>query len=256
MKESDTTDQRAKTVEKAFDILEYLKEQNGANLDELTDQFQMAKSTAHRYVTTLEHRKYVVKEGNQYYPSLRFVDFARYARNRKTGYAEIKEKVTALAEETGERVQFLVEEHGKAVYVYRSTGPQAIRAGPRIGDNTYLHTAAAGKAILAQLPKYRVNEIVDRYGLPAVTDQTVTDRDELFEILSSIRERGYSLNEQESVSGLNAVGVHIPGPNNEVLGAISVAGPSHRMKGEWFDNELPDRLLGIANELELNLGYS
>jgi len=27
------------------------------------------------------------------------------------------------------------------------------------------------------------------------------------------------------------------------------------MKEEWFEKELPDLLLGIANELELNIAY-
>ncbi|SDR07080.1 hypothetical protein SAMN05216278_3461 [Halopelagius longus] len=42
----------------------------------------------------------------------------------------------------------------------------------------------------------------------------------------------------------------------KVGGGMSVSGPSHRLKGEWFEEELPDFLLGAANELELNIEYS
>jgi IclR family acetate operon transcriptional repressor len=37
---------------------------------------------------------------------------------------------------------------------------------------------------------------------------------------------------------------------------LSVSGPIHRLKGEWFEKEIPDLLLGTANELELNIRYS
>jgi DNA-binding IclR family transcriptional regulator len=40
------------------------------------------------------------------------------------------------------------------------------------------------------------------------------------------------------------------------MGALSVSGPAHRMKGEWFESEIPDLLLGSTNELELNLEYA
>lgn len=39
----------------------------------------------------------------------------------------------------------------------------------------------------------------------------------------------------------------------EVVGALRVSGPTHRFRGEWFEEELPDMLLGVANELELEI---
>lgn len=64
------------------------------------------------------------------------------------------------------------------------------------------------------------------------------------------------MNTQENIEGLRAMGVAVSGPEGDVIGAFSVSGPLNRMKGEWFENELPDRLRGIANEIELNLRYS
>lgn len=248
-----TDGRRSKTVVNAFQILEHLRERDGATLTELSDAFGKAKSTVHRYVSTLEHLGYVVREDGVYYPSLQFLDFAEYARNRKPAYVLAKQKVEELAAETEERVQFLVEEHGKGVYVYRSTGSHAVRTDPGIGKTVHLHTIAAGKAILAHLPRRRVEAILDRHGLPARTEHTITDREVLFEALTEIRECGYSLNRQESVEGLHAVGVPIVGPTDRAIGALSISGPSHRMKGEWFERELPDHLLGLSNEIELNV---
>jgi len=247
---------RSTTVENAFHLLEYIKENDGATLNGLTAEFGMAKSTIYRYMSTLEHLRYVLREEGVYYPSLRLLDFAEYARTRKPGYALAKEKVEELANQTEERVQFLVEEHGKGVYVYRSTGSKAVKTDPGIGKEVYLHIIAAGKAILAHLSRSRVEGIIETHGLPAITEHTITDKKVLFNQLDKINDRGYSLNRQESVEGLHAVGVPILGADKRVIGALSISGPSHRFKGERFEEHLPDQLLGVANELELNIAHS
>ncbi|MFC6993423.1 IclR family transcriptional regulator C-terminal domain-containing protein [Haladaptatus sp. GCM10025707] len=91
--------------------------------------------------------------------------------------------------------------------------------------------------------------------MPAVTPYTIIDEDELFAELKQIRSQGYAFNREENLERLNAVGVPVRDPNDGVLGAMSVSGPSHRFKGQYFEQEIPDFMLGLANEIELNLAY-
>jgi DNA-binding IclR family transcriptional regulator len=113
-----------------------------------------------------------------------------------------------------------------------------------------------GKAILAHLPESRVHEILDRHGLPEKTEQTITERDALFEELSEIRERGVAFDREERLSGLRCVAVPILSNSSRVEGALSVSGPTSRMQGERFESELPERLRSAANVIELNITYS
>lgn len=244
-----------KTTGTAFDILEFIKEQNGARISEVADALDLAKSTVHRHLATLLDRKWVAKEGDLYRISLRFIEFGEHARSREEGYQLAREKVEELAEETRERAQFLAEEHGQGVYMFRAAGHHAVRTDPGLGKRIPLHSTAAGKAILAYLPEQQVDEIIEQSGLSRHTANTITDRDELFEELDRIRERGYSTNDQENVEGLRAVGVPVRYRDVRVLGALSVSGPTKRMKGDWYQQELPDLLRGTANEIELNLAY-
>lgn len=244
------------TVDTAFEILEAIHANKGATLPALANELDMAKSTIHRHLQTLLHRQYIVHDGDQYYLSLRFLEFGRQAQTRKKGYPMVEEKVKQLAEETGERVQFIVEEHGQAVYVYRESGSHAVQTDPGIGKRIPIHTTSAGKAILAHLEEDYVNRIFDQYGLSALTEFTETDEEALFEEFERIRDRGYSINKQENVEGLHALGTTVQDEHGDVLGAISISGPSHRMKGKLFEEELPNLLLGTANEVELNIVHS
>lgn len=255
------TQQRAvetevKTVDRMFTILEKVRELDGARISELGEELDMANSTICRHLTTLRKHGYAVKEGDTYHVGLRFLDFATYARNRKRAFKMARPKVEELADETNERVQFIVEENGYGVYMYRALGQQAVQTDPGLGKRSLLHYSAAGKAILSELPHARVERIIVDRGLPRHTKNTITDRESLLEELQTIREQGYSVNKEEYLEGLRAIGTAISPSNGVVLGALSVSGPANRMKGPWFEEELPDLLLGTANELELNIAYS
>lgn len=248
-------DESVRAIGTMFDIVESINELNGATVTELAAAVGVAKSTAHRHLTTLKRHEYVVREGDQYHISTRFLELGESARSRLGVYDLVQDKVRYIADETGERAQFVIEEHGYGVFVYKEAGANAVEAGAKIGRHFPAHISAGGKAILAEMDKTNVRSIIDRHGLPGATENTITDEDELFEELAKIRNRGYAFNDEESIEGVRAVGVSICGPDGEVLGGFTVTGPSHRLDGEWFNEELPKFLLGVANEVELKYAY-
>jgi DNA-binding IclR family transcriptional regulator len=241
---------------KTFRIVEGLKELNGAGISELANHLDMPKSSVHNYLHTLEDLGYVDCLEGEYCVGLRFLDLGGYVRNHCEIFDAAKDEADTLAEETGELVNVLVEEHGYGVHIYRAAGTHAVPIDTRIGKHTALSTTALGKAILAHLPEDRVDEIVDRHGLPQPTPNAIGDRQTLFEQLETIRERGYARDDEERLNGIRCVAAPVQTADGEVLGAVSVAGPTHRMKGDRFDRELPDRVLQASNVIELNVTYS
>jgi len=254
MIENNTGGRTLKTIENTVDILDLLVENNGARVSEIANDLDLAASTVHNYVTTLEQNQMLVKEGKVYHIGLKFLHFGGYARERKKFYSMIIEEITNLREETEERVQFLVEEHGRGYKIHNAWGAKGVRLDTRIGHRTYLHTTSAGKVILAHLSAERVEKIIDYWGLPEITPNTITDREELFDELQEIRDRGYAFNYQERVTGLKAVGAPIK-MNDQIVGAISISGPVNRMTGERYTDELPSVLLGSVDEISLKITY-
>ncbi|MFB6220327.1 MAG: IclR family transcriptional regulator [Halolamina sp.] len=243
------------TVERAFDVVEYLREVETATLAEVTEALDIAKSTAHRHLQTLEGRGYVIREDDAFTLGMRFLDHGYFVRRRDPAYELAREKVEELAQRTDERAQFIVEEHGEAIYVHCESGNHAVMADSRLGKRVPIHASAAGLAILSGYDDQRVRDIIDRRGLEQRTPETISDVDELFEELERVRSRGYSVNDQGTIEGLRSVGAPIVGPDDEVIGGLSVAGPINRIKGERFEEELPELIMGATNELELNIAY-
>jgi len=246
------------TVERAFEMVHTLHDMEGARVSELASEMDMAPSTAYKYLTTLQQLGYLVKDGDEYQIGLKFLWPGTYARHCKEGYQFSIEKVKQIAEETGERAQFVVEENGRGIYLHTEASKStAVQTDRRAGISRHLHSSASGKAILAHLPETRIEEIIETNGLPAETEDTITNRGELYDELEKIRESEVAFNDEESVTGLRAVGVPVKETvDGFVLGSLSVSGPSNRLAGSVYREELPNLLLGYANEIELNIRYS
>lgn len=256
MPDSSSTGRSLKTLDTAMEIADTIQQLSGAEIGDLADELNLARSTVHGYIKTMESKGYVVYEDGRYHIGLEFLNKGGHARMRKSEYDFIIAKLNDLAEQTGERVQFIVEESGRGYYIHTSIGENAVEVDAHIGKKIHLHASSAGKAILAHLSEERLELILDRWGTPAYTQETITNREELHDELETIQERGYSLSEQESISGLRAIGVPIQyHDNGQLLGAISLSGPAYRLQGDRFEQEILNTVLGVANEIELDLEY-
>jgi DNA-binding IclR family transcriptional regulator len=236
-----------------FRIIEALKELDGARVTDLSEHLDLPKSSVHNYLSTLRQEEYVVKKGNDYYVGLRFLNIGTEARGRLSIYEIAKPEVRSLAEETGELSNLLVEEYGKGVYIDREVGEDAVRVDTGTGERVHLHNTGLGKAILAHLPEKRVEEILDRHGMPATTEHTITDRETLYEELAEVRESGFAFDREERLNGLRCVAAPILDDSDEVVGAVSVSGPTSRMSTERFRTEIPSLLRNAVNIIELNI---
>lgn len=243
-------------VERSLEIIDALQELDGARIMELAKHLGWAPSMVHSHLKTLEHHRYLVKEGDSYNIGLEFLNRGGFAREQKESYRLAGDIVEELADQTEERAQFIVEEHGRGVYIHTATGSHAVQVNSRLGRVKALHNSASGKAILSRLPEERVREIVDRWGLESSTENTITDIEDLLKELEQIRKRGVSYNREESTKGLHSIAVPVLGSYGQVIGAFGISGPSNRFKGELYETKLPDLLLDAANVLELKITYS
>lgn len=255
MTDGDAGGNRIGSTKTSFEIVHALQENGPSRLSELAEQLDLTESTTHRHLSTLSDLRYVSRQGERYQLGLRFARLGCTARTRDPAYGMAKQHVETLATETQERSQFVVEDHGLGIYIHVETGSKAVRAGFDVGRQIHLHCSSAGKSILAHYPREYVDEIFDRWELPALTENTITDREELYAELERVRERGVAFNREEHVDGINGIGVPVK-RDGSVLGALAVAGPSHRLNGQRLEDEIPDMLLAAANELELNITFS
>lgn len=215
------------TTATSLEIVEYIKDHDGAQVNDLVAEFDVSRSTVHNHLATLREKEYVITKGNTYHLGLKFFHLGRHTITRRPSYDIVSETVGNLAAETDMEVDFSVEEYGRVIVIFDKV-QGTDRSGFQLGDYIPMHACAAGKAILAEFSRERVDAIIDRRGLSRETDNTITDREVLYEELETVRERGYAINDEESHSGIQAVATVIAEPNGTIMGALSVADPTYR----------------------------
>jgi len=225
---------------------------DGRRFRKLQSCFSEGDSVVHNHLSTLKEAGYVVQEGDHDDLGLRFLELGGQTRKRRRLYQAAEPAVQEPAGETGVLCNLLIEQNGVGAYRYRATGSQAVDIDTFAGMRTPITTTALGKAILAFVPRDRVDEIVEEHGLPAITDQTVSDRATLEEELETIHEQGDALDDGERIEGSRCVAAPITDADKTAIGATSVSRPENRIRNERFREDLPERVTGVANVVELN----
>jgi len=245
------------STERSFAILEQLSEVQGSGVSALAETLSFSKSTVHNHLQTLRQLGYVVKDGDKYRLGLQFLGLGERARQHHDLYYDVKPETDNLVEAVGERAQVMVEENGVGIYVYQSLADQAVRTDSHIGTVVNLHSTAVGKAYLAHIPDDELDRILEQGRLREKTPNTLTDRDVLRAELEEIAEQGYAFNDEERTVGMRAVGAPILSDDDEsVLGALSVSGPTTRMNGSWYHEEVPEMVAQSARVIGIRATYS
>jgi len=247
---------RIEAVYTSWDVLEFLAEEGRSGITDISSAIDVPKSTVHSHLQTLVERGYVIKEDEQYRIGFRILGPGIKARSRNPLYQIARPEMNELAQETGEVSGLLVEENRVGVFLNRARGDRAARLKTFTGQTVHLHTTGLGKAILANLPRERTEEIIDQHGLPASTENTITDEDELFRELEQVREEGIAFEDGEFMRQLRSVATPIIAEEGDVLASVSLAAPKHRMPEERFRETAPDLIRGVANVIELNFTYT
>jgi IclR family acetate operon transcriptional repressor len=245
-------------LDRGLALLEIIAQADGLSLTSIAQRAGVAPSTAHRILTTLKAAGFVQCDETRgcYLIGVKaFKIGSAFLRNRKlvdVGRGVMRELMTA----GGETANIGIEIDGNVVFISQLESHHAIRAFHRPGARGPMHASSLGKAILAWLPQSDVTKILHRVGLPKLTDRTIVDPQALLADLALTRERGWAVDDQEKADGMRCAGAPVFNEHGEVIGALSVSGPTVRMTYERLGElgplvkraaaELTDRVGGMA----------
>lgn len=246
-----------RTTETTLSIVEALNELGSAGVTELGEHTGIGKSAVHNHLTTLMEHGYVVKHDQEYRLALKFLEIGGQARHRHQLYRAAKSTVEKQEIETEGLFRLLTHEDGRGVVIYQSKRSQVVSEHVHLGNRPYLHTTGGGKAILAALPRGRTEAILERWGLPAVTEKTVTARERLFDELNQAQESGYATAIEEWFDGIRSTGTPITAEDGTVLGALSIVQPMPEGGSISLDGlDTEEHLQRMAETIETDIEYA
>ena len=239
------------SLDRAFLLLELMADAGGeVAISRLAADSGLAVSTIHRLVRTLVGRGYVRQlPSRRYVLGPRLIHLGEFASRMLATWAQ--PHLTRLVDVIGETANLAMLDGDRVVYVAQVPSRHSMRMFTEVGRRVHLHCTGVGKVLLAQLPPETARELLVQGGMPARTELTVTDPDELLRQLPAIADQGYAVDDGEQETGVRCVAVPVPG--GSAAGAISVSGPAGRLGLDSVPRVVP-LLQSAAAALATELG--
>ena len=216
----------------------------------IINNLDLPKPTAHRLVTSLEEKGYLVRSidrrGVIVGPELRMLalDVMRASLSDFATHSILER----LSNELGETCNIGILSGSEVVYVDRVesvASPLRLQFG--VGSRVPLHCTAIGKLLTSELSDKARVQLLGNAKLSAATPRTITDPKAMDAELQSIRERGYAVDDEEYILGVFCTAVPIT-DQGQTVAALAVQAPKVRLNLETLEHSLP-KLRRAAREI-------
>ena len=124
---------------------------------------------------------------------------------------EFYEACSELPTGSEETVQLSILDGIEMTYLARHDGKQPVRLTSQIGRRLPASVTATGKAALSSMDEAEVRRRFAGAELPVLTSRSLATVEALIDNLAVVRERGYAMDDEETVEGVVCYGVAIPG---------------------------------------------
>lgn len=227
-----------RAVNRVCDILDLLRlSTEGVSQTQVAMASGLPKSSALRYLATLEARNYIVRDPRTglYSPGPVF------GAPVPTKLGVLRQLAVPFMEKLRDEIQETVNLgvlDGDGVrYLQIAESPRAVRLAARYHERDLLHSTALGKAIAISLSEAHVQAILEKAGMPVFTDSTISTPEAYFAELAKVRRQQYGLDDAENILDGRCVAVPIDGL--PFPAALSVSAPAERFSMEDVQNVLP-----------------
>ena len=224
-------------------------------VSEISDLVDVPKPTVYTMLRTLERNGLVEQEteGGKYAlgPAVlqlgnAYLDGSEL-RARSASWAE------RLARQTGEAVWVGVLSGRSVVVVHHVFRPDDLVQILEVGAAIPWHACALGHAIAANLDENTRKALLSG-PTPRLTGHTISDPEQLRQALTTVRERGYAVEDQQATLGDAGLAAPVFDWTGRPVGALGLVGPADRLLHTGQQQPLADAVRSIAKALSRDLG--
>lgn len=237
-------------------LLVFGKPPHRFTLSELMRDTDVERNQLYRSLKTLEAAGFLAADDDGRFGLTRAVNLlSAGVADRRASLVEVAAPhLDALAAETGEHVNLFALASDHAICIDRRESVHLVRLGSIVGQAVALHAGAVPKAMLAFLDDGRRERVLARLAeLPSYTPTTQHDETALRRELDAIRARGYSISDEDFDASARGVGAPIFDDSQQVVGGVSVGGPSFRV-GPQDLTRLGSLIVRTAKAISQGLG--
>jgi len=244
-------------VTKVLHILETLHDApSGLQLKDVAQLTGINKSTAYRFLAHLEHDGYVFRDSSGAYAiGVRLARLASGSSYQTTLRKLSRPILQQLWRVTGETVNIAVLDGREVLYLDVMESSHTFRLVSQVGMRRPVYCTALGKVMLAFIPEEEQQYFFDGMSFERFTPHTIRGAAQLRKEFALIRQRGYSIDNEEAYLGSRCIGAPIFEASGKIAAALSVSGPTTRVTREKVP-AVASAAKNAAMAISRTLGYS
>lgn len=135
----------------------------------------------------------------------------------------------ALSERTRESASLSVLDGEVAVIAARSTARKTMRVGLGMGSRLPLYCSAAGRVLLASLPREQWEKLVQAVPMTRMTTHTEVTLSGLRQLVQACRDQGYASCDEEIELGVRSIAIPLYNHAGTAVAAMSISTRAERM---------------------------
>lgn len=246
-----------RALDKAINALEIIATLDGdIDLSALSKMTEIPKSTMLRLLNTLSSHNLIYQDEKtkRFRLGMQLIALGRAAEHSFNLVQHMHPFLVELSEKTGETASLMVLEGTSSIYIDQVVSTRLIRGQPQIGKSIELHCSSGGKILLSAMDDVKIDSMLHGKVLKPRTEKTIIDTEELKREVTKIRELGYAVDDEEAEIGGRCVAVPLWDRNGNTIAAISVMGPTTRIRQKDFP-KLAAMVKGLVLQASESLGF-
>ena len=249
---------KLKSLEKALRLLKlFTCGKHELRVSEISEGLGYHKSSLQRLISTLVAEGFLERSPDRpahYRLGVETLLLGNAAKENLNLRSVAKPFLLELAETTRETVHLSVTDDFQIYYLEKIDSSHSIRIITEVGQRIPIHSSSMGKSIMAYMPTRELDQGIAKHGLPALTPNTITTREELDAELTRIREQGYACDKEEWNVGVMCVGAPVFDENGNAVAGVSCSGPASRFS-EQILSKVAEEVRKTAGGISRRLGY-
>jgi IclR family transcriptional regulator, KDG regulon repressor len=237
-------------VDRAVSIIhEIFSSSEPIGVSDIAHNLDLPKATVFRILNTLHQRNVIEKdeESDKYKLGLLFIEYGEKVKSKLNLKAISQPLMKKLSQEVGETINLGIYHEGRVLNIHSEEGESSALVSKLIPVSP-LHCSSMGKIFLSQMEDSDIKGYFESNKAVKRTINTILQYEDFIKERQQFIERQLSFDREEYEYGLSCIACPIKDKDNKTIAALSVSGPTSRLKYKGFDS-ITDSLKSVCDEI-------
>ncbi len=243
-------------VERALVLLRYIVDHpEGLSIREVSREYGYSPATVQKLVSALNNQDFVTQEETteRYHLGPEAVQLGLVALSRLEVRQVARPSLENLSSETEETVFLAIGRRDHVIYIDKVVSNRLIRMDAPLGVDRPYNCTSVGKVLLSGMPDEKVVELFSAEAFEHRTENSIVSIETLQAEINQVRKRGWAMDQEEYAPGAYCIGAPIYNHEGHIIAALTVSGPSERIKERLDDNTI--KVIANAKKVSEAMGY-